>query len=391
MNIGQANFQPLTAQQANPTIYGIRDAIAQHLQNIQTKSQIQGMNLQNQLAQKLMPTQVSQAQQSLQSSILNNQRAQALLPYAVPDAQADLQGKQLGNTSQSLQNNLAKALIPSQIQGAGIDNDLKAAQAQYYQNGGAQGGAGVDANRLNAFRSQLKTDNPSWTPDQVNDAANQYLKGKNTFSDGSSLPEMGGQASTLADVATKSTNTAQGNNQIGYASLLDTEFKKADPLMSLASKYSGASGQASLAADIASVTAGGQATPEYAAYRQLNDQVIPAIGADIIRTEGANSTDGQKAIAILQANPIGVKSNPQVTMQQWNELKDLYAAIGKSVGTSLTVKKGNLANYGDSSNNDYSSSSSSSSSAPSKAVAALMKLHGISQQEAEGIIGESNG
>ncbi len=366
MNIGQPYYPILTPQQANPMASALARTIQQHLANMQTQASTKSIDLQNQLSNKLLPYAAPKAQAELtglqlqnKSTDLGNQRTASLLPYAVPDARATLESAQLDNSGKSLQNKLAELLMPSQVEAGTIDNALKQAQTNYYKNGGARGGAGVDANRINAIKSQLAIDNPNWNDAQINDAANQYLLGNTTFSDGTPLPKMGGIVSDLVDMSNLKTNTTMGNNQQRYAATLETAFNAAEPLANSAFKYAGSGGQAKLAADkLAAQT--GSISPDYANYLKFTRVTIPALASEILRTGGANSTDSQKLLAIQQANPITYDNNSELAKIQWDFLTDLYRKIGKTLAQSVTQTRAQLrkgasrSDYSSSSNNDYS-------------------------------------
>lgn len=364
-DIGQGIFPLLNQSQTNPIMSGLANGIAMH------------MNMQNvQKNRQIMPYVGPQAAASLQKQQLANKLSQVLLPYAAPQAQANLQGKQLQNqyygpeaqaqmglqgaqTNEAQQSALAQKItnqfLPQQQQ---AELGLKGAQANYYNMGGGRGG--VDVQTVYQIGTQLGKEHKDWTQDQIQDATSQYLKGANTFSDGTPLPPPSGTTTNFVDSANMHTNTAKGTDQINFASMLNDEFDKGDQLTDNAFSYSGIKGSANLLKDQALAASGGTPSPAYQDYKTFTEQVIPGIAADIIRTEGASSTDGQKALAIIQANPIGAKSSPEIAKKQWQELKELYASIGKTAATSLTQKKGQLSGA----NTGPASSASSPSADP---------------------------
>jgi NACalpha-BTF3-like transcription factor len=370
MDIGQGNFPILTQQQASPTIAGLANMIAMHLQRQQV------------------------------------QRNQATLPYAGPQAAANLQKQQLQNewyapearaqigeqnasaqnlTQQALGQKIVNAYLPQQQQ---ADIGLKNSQSQYYGMGGPSMGVGVGT--VLAVKRQVAKEHQDWSTEQVDDATSQYLRGANTFSDGSPLPPPSGQVAAFTDMSTMKTNTAKGIDTMNYASTLQDQFKAGDQVADDAFSYAGAGGAAKLVKDQAVAAAGGTPSPQYESYKKFTEQIIPGIAADIIRTEGASSTDGQKALAILQANPIGVKSNPQIAKQQWLQLKSLYDSIGATAATPITQKKGQLLAAPSANTNSQSSASASSNANLSEAkIAKVMKQYNMSRQEAIEALGGS--
>lgn len=76
----------------------------------------------------------------------------------------------------------------------------------YRKSGGA--GMGVGQKELRGFENQLSIDHPEWSPEEINEAANAYLTGDNTLSDGSPLPPIGGKAESFLNQIAKRGTTA---------------------------------------------------------------------------------------------------------------------------------------------------------------------------------------
>jgi hypothetical protein len=348
IDIGQGNFPILNQSQANPTLAGLANGIAMHLQ------------MQAARANKArLPYVGPQAAAQLQQAQLANQRSQATLPYAGPQAAADLQRSNLANewfapeakaqiaqqnasTQNMIQNALAQKILnqflPQQQQ---ADIAQKGAMSNYYQSGGAN--KGVDAQRFNMLKQQIIAEHPEWAndPSKIVQATNAYLGGSTTLPDGSQLPQPSKAITDMADIINLHTNTSQGANQQRYAATLDTAFNSADKLVPSAFKYAGVGGQAKLQADKAAAAAG-TVSPDYQAYLQFTRQTIPALASEILRTGGANSTDQQKIMAIQQLNPIAYDSNPTLAKQQFQYLENLYKDIGKTISQSVTQTQAQL-------------------------------------------------
>jgi hypothetical protein len=266
---------------------------------------------------------------------LGNQKSKAQLPYAGPQAQANLM-------HQNLMNQYYGPLTQSTI-------DRNNSLAQWYKQGG--GRSGVNGAALRDLSTQIATDHPDWTPAQVNDAGSAYLEGRGAFSDGTPLPAASGRTASILDRINKQNNTAQGLNQQRFAATLDTLFKQGDQIMPDAAQFAGAAGKTkggvnALAASL------GYNNPQYQAYYNMTRVLMPSLATEILRTGGANSTDTQKATAIAQANPMTWDSNPQMALQQWNYLKQVYQSIGQTVAQGPTAIRSGLRNSSDSQSTD---------------------------------------
>lgn len=86
---------------------------------------------------------------------------------------------------QQIKNGFLKQREPAEIA------EIKARE-NYYNQGGGRGG--VDNKNLSSFKQQISMDHPDWDVNKVNDAANNYLVGSDTFSNGEKLIPMSGLA-----------------------------------------------------------------------------------------------------------------------------------------------------------------------------------------------------
>ena len=240
MDIGRGNFDILSPEQANPGISMMSRIIAQHLQNQATQSRTQGQDLMNQRSAATLPyagpqaaanlqaqnlsnewyapekrAQIAQAnantqntlaqtiaqkiqnqyapqinQQNLTRGDLANQLAKAMMPLQVQQAGANLAGTNLQNQGASLQNQAAQATLPYAAPQAAAQQALTAAQAKYYgQSGGPGGQRNVNKQHLDNLYEQVSKDNPNLNgdPDKIRDAVNAIAKGQYQLADGTIL------------------------------------------------------------------------------------------------------------------------------------------------------------------------------------------------------------
>lgn len=196
--------------------------------------------------------------------------------------------------------------------------------------GGGRGLGGVDLQNLTTARNEIKRINPNLTPQQIDDAVNAYSSGNNTLSDGTTLaPSTSILNGAMNRMYKRETDLAQ-RSQERFAATLETTFKQADPLMPSVVKYTGVKGKAKYYADAAKAQ-NGKFDPDYSNYLKFTRQIIPGMVSEILRTGGANSTDTQKLLAIQQTDPIALDNNPDLAMEQYKFLKDMYSNIAKTV------------------------------------------------------------
>ncbi len=98
-----------------------------------------------------------------------------------------------------LKNKFYPDLIRSQIESSHALSNLR-------NMGGSN--LGVGQKQLFGFRQQLLRDNPDWSEDQINQAANSYLSGLDKFPDGTPLPPLSGQSKAFVDQIIKQGTTA---------------------------------------------------------------------------------------------------------------------------------------------------------------------------------------
>lgn len=394
-NIGQAYFPILTPEQATPGATSIGRTLSRALQ--------------------------------LRNAQLNNQRSQATLPYAGPQAAANLQAKQLENQwfapekqaeidyknklsamhgilnqylpqqqqasllGTQLANQIKQAQAPYAGPQAAADVDLTKAQAQNQRMGGAN--AGVDAQRQRTLMNNVINDNPQLSAGQVSQAIDAYAAGKDSLPDGTklnppsqlTLTALGALAksATTAPLITQQVTSQQAENESDYLSgriqqytapYGDTLFNKS-PKMLMDSFSSDPESQKRLGQYIA-----GRALQfEQAQIRQ--------------RLSGAKSSEGATKELMQMSGQLIDETYPKLSATARQEamnavddsLKGAFNARKKSgINAAQTLNTGasnqSQNTYGDSANNDYGA-------APSPAAAALMKLHGITQAEAESVLG----
>ncbi len=254
MNIGNGNFKILSPSQANPGISMMSRIIAQHLQNQAMQSRTQGQDLMNQRSAATLPYAGPQAAADLQARNLSNEwyapEKRALIAQANASTQNTLaqtiaqkiqnqylpQMNQQKLTSGDLANQLAKAMMPLQVQQAGANvagtnlqnqaaqatlpyagpqaaaqEALTDAQAKYYgQNGGPGAQRNVNMQHLNNLYAQVSKDNPNLNgdPDKVRDAVNAIAKGQYQLADGTILNKPSFTTSNAMGVYSKDPTTA---------------------------------------------------------------------------------------------------------------------------------------------------------------------------------------
>jgi|GEM_PF-6186059 hypothetical protein len=333
-----------------------------------------------QLNTKLLETKQQYADPLAQADLTQQQ---VLAQYAQPNAAADLQKTQLANALAEITNRYAPRKNEADIGSTELSNQVSRiglktlpemnqaalekallgnkeaninlqtlsdknladiaeakARAQYMGMGGGKGG--VVASNLGILRSAIDRQYPNATPEQKNAYYDAYLSGNyETTPDGTPIPTPYGEVQTALDAILHSTNTTMAQNQMRFAATLDTLFKNADPIAEKAFKFAGMARDAKLGID-ALAAQRGASDPDYLAYLQFTDQVIPSMVSEILRTGGSNSTDSQKLLAIQETNPIQRRNNPELAMQQWKFLEDTYKKLSKTIAQSPSATRANL-------------------------------------------------
>lgn len=284
------NLPNFVGQTYQPDYSGIGDAVSNYFQG------------------KMMPSQ----------ALIEKVKAQ----FAQPQAQADLDAARLKNIYQGIQNQ-----FEGQTEQADID--LKKAQAGYYQQGGGRGG--VDLQTLAQAQNEVATLNPNLTsPQDLSDAATAYSNGLTNLPDGRPLAKPSWRLNQLLGFSYKQSTDAAQRDQQRFASTLDTLFDKADKKSSDAFSFAGGVGRGK-EAEQAALAQVGKESPEYDNYVTFKNVDVPSLVSEIVRTSGAKSTDSQKAMALGSVISTNLGTNPKIAEQSWNELKDMYRTIGKTI------------------------------------------------------------
>ena len=277
-------------------------------------------------------TGLEQAQQQQQKQdVLNNFKANLgnLSPMQKMAAQAVIASGDMGAISKLFEE-MGK---PVNVASGGMLIDPITKQTVYQNPTSPSSGRFAQGQALEGAIQDVMATNKGFSKEQSVDAIRQYMAGKDTLSDGTpfNISEVG--KGYLGSFTLRS-DTAQGINQSRFAATTDTIFKDADNLTKGAFSFSGVNGQAKLAkAKLNSQLNPTKIDPDYRDYLLFTRQSIPGLASEIMRTGGANASDTQKVLAIMQANPISYDSNPDLAQQQWNYLKSLYKDIGKTVGS----------------------------------------------------------
>lgn len=191
--------------------------------------------------------------------------------------------------------------------------------------GSARGSAGLKT--LQAVTNAIQEKYPKFSDEQVAQARDAYLDGRESDL---GLPPAEGQLKSLLNKNYKFDTDVGQRAQERFANTLEDVFKKADEVTPGAFKFAGAAGK--LKGGVETLKASvGENDPDYLDYMLFTRQIIPALATEILRTGGANSTNQQKLLAIVQANPITLDSNPTLAPAQFKFLQSLYRGIGKSI------------------------------------------------------------
>ncbi len=194
------------------------------------------------------------------------------------------------------------------------------AKASYYQMGGSRG-AGVDQKALAGFSSQLAVDHPEWSPAQVNDAANSYLSGSDTFSTGEKLPPLQGQADQLKTIMEKKRSTAAIQNQSANMSVLASDLNGID--ITPVAKFAGPAGKAEYAKNLTAMATGGPVSEDFRDYQAFKN-VTSNFAMDALRKGFGTSVVPGYVYATLgkASNPAASWWNdPEQVNKEWNATK----------------------------------------------------------------------
>lgn len=282
--------------------------------------------IKNRYLKSLIEQQAEQRQQQELPSIINLRQAQA---SEIP-SQINLRNAQAGAIPSEI--DLRKAQVNESRFNTGatpLGTDLIRAKIEQLKMGGIHGG-GVGQQAQRYYEKQIGLDNPDLTPDQIREAQDVYDRGDDTLGDGTKLNPMSSVTKRSLDRLHKSGTDVGQRSQERFAQTLESTFQEADKVAPGAFRFAGIAGKIEGGVEklLAQV---GKNDPDYLDYYIFTRQLLPAMAAEIIRTGGSNSTNTQKALAILQANPISWDGNPQMAMKQYEFLKGLYRSIGRTI------------------------------------------------------------
>lgn len=145
---------------------------------------------------------------------LNRQKALAESPYYATNAKSQAERTRIDNDLEKLkrQKELVESRYTDQMAKAKLESEK--ALAQQRKTGGARAG-GVSGQLMNQLMQQIQLENPNFTPEQINEAANAYIEGRNTLDDGTQLKPPGGIISTkLNEIAKHEYSTTLVNQAI---------------------------------------------------------------------------------------------------------------------------------------------------------------------------------
>lgn len=316
------NFQPLNLAQISPLGYGLQQGAQGFGEGVDIYKNIIAAQLDN-----------YKKQQEAARAPYYGQLAQAELAKAQAEpneinARTGLIGQQANQLStmtplEAQKLKLYNQFYPQQIQ-AEIENNK--ALADWRKSGGFGNSrlGGVSGQTLNILQRQIQTENPNFSAEQLNDATNAYIEGRNTLNDGTKLRPPSGIVATQLDNITKQRYTTSQLNQNRYASTLDTLLDASEQLMPSVSKYSSGLGSAKGSLDKISGFLGGQGSPEYQDYIHFTRDIVPSMAGEFLRVLGANATNEQKNMMLKMADPTAFDVSPKTALDNFKYLSNLY-------------------------------------------------------------------
>lgn len=362
-------FQPESFQQANPMLSGVSAAqqiFSQGAQNAFLPQNLQAQLQSAQLKNAMMQTQNQYLPQQLQSKI-------GLMQAQIPLAQAQTQETQaripLENAQTwQIQNFPVQGDISGQLsylnylgktQGPNSPNyqlgqNLLNAQIEMLKNRALFYGANVGLKNLpTAVKNQAIADGmpigfgAGGLPNSIMAAspgANMPQNGNNPANASSAYGNLNTPAvqQTAQNAALKETTTNQIANQRQYSQILGNLMNQAQPLIPSVAKYAGAQGQAQLVADRVAASSG-SVNPDYQNYLTFTRAYAPNIANEMRRTLGGQATDSERKVMDSLTNPAYWDSNPQIAMQQFSSLQNMYkTAVNPALAQSLSQVQNNL-------------------------------------------------
>lgn len=253
--------------------------------------------------------------------------------YYAPNIQSEISERNSLTNKNNLENKWIDRLNEAKILSA-------KALASYRQSGGF--GRGTGGKDIQDISNQIRVENPEWTPEQITDATNAYLEGRETFSDGTPLPPASGSINSLLESSFKRRTDVAQRNQERYADTVETAIKSAEPNAKIAAKYSGFLGGAEGTTEKLSAALGGSASKDYQAFNNFINVDVPTLAGEYMRQLGVNASDEQKKLYKNVVNPISWVKNPETALAQWDYFKKLAKDVGVTVSKSPFKRSNDL-------------------------------------------------
>lgn len=157
---------------------------------------------------------------ALSSQALANKMDQLKNQFYAPDMQSQI-------ASRNALTNQTNTMTPLNAANKQLENDWYARKAQAEINYRNMGGPGMDVGQrqMLGLQHQLALDNPSWSPQQVNQSASAYISGNDALPDGTKLPPISGMGQTFLDQIAKKGTTAAILTGAINANQADAELK----------------------------------------------------------------------------------------------------------------------------------------------------------------------
>lgn len=205
------------------------------------------------------------------------------------------------------------------------DIDSKKAIANWRRSGGF-GGMGVDQKAAQGFNQQLAKDHPDWTPEQINDASNAYYEGRNTFSDGTDLPPLSGQAEDIfTKIHNKNAPVAVRNQAANYDVLTrDLEDFDIDAVKAMA----GAQGKAKLAYAKAKMLT----NPNDPSIDPMARRFLASMNQAILNMDSMRKAFGTSVVPDYVYNTIGRLTNPSDSIfNDATQIENNYKSVVRQI------------------------------------------------------------
>lgn len=225
--------------------------------------------------------------------------------------------------------------------------DTNRALSQYRLMGG--GRMGVDQQAIQGLKGQIQLDNPSLSPEEVNEIAGVALEGGDRLSNGNPIPKLSGSSRSMITDINKKHSTAAIQNQASNMDVLASDINDID--ISPVAKFAGLPGKLNAASYQANMALGKPVPEEYRDYLAFK-RISSNFAMDAIRKGFGTSVVPGYVYATLgkAANPASSFWNdPEQVVKEWNTTKKWVNENAKKYKTK--ANKGATASLGENNKN----------------------------------------